>query len=65
MEVNANARDDGRRGFGIPELATAYGLSPGFLRLEILRKKLIAHRLGKRWVILREEWDAYLRKGAA
>jgi hypothetical protein len=49
-----------RMAFSIKELALAYGVSSGFLRLEIARGKLRPARLGRRVVISRNEAERYL-----
>jgi hypothetical protein len=50
-----------RMAFSIKELALAYGVSSGFLRLEIARGKLHPSYLGRRVVICREEAARYLK----
>jgi excisionase family DNA binding protein len=53
-----------RRALSVKELANAYGVSPGLIRLEIDRKRLRVTRIGRRVVIPIEavaEWlDASL-----
>jgi excisionase family DNA binding protein len=62
MRNLTDERVNGRRAFSVAELAGQYGVSPGFLRLEIERKNLAALRLGRRVVVLKEEFDRYLRE---
>ena len=50
-----------RRAYSVIELARAYTLSVGFLRGEIRRNALPVHRLGRRVLVLTEDWDSYLR----
>jgi hypothetical protein len=50
-----------RLGFGVLDLAAAYGLSPGFVRLEEKRGRLRGLRLGRRVIFTREAVEAWLR----
>ena len=49
-----------KEGFSIREVGKAYGLSKGFLMLEIKRGRLGARRLGRRVIILKTDLVAYL-----
>jgi excisionase family DNA binding protein len=49
-------------GYSVAEIARGYGLSPGFVRLEIVRGKLKAKHFGRRVVILKEDLDRYLSR---
>lgn len=49
-----------RLAYGVPEVAAMIGTSPGFVRLEIARKRLAALRRGRRLLIAREEIDRYI-----
>lgn len=49
------------RANSLPELAEAYGLSLQFLRNEMLSGKLKITRFGRRVLVLKEDWDAYLK----
>jgi len=49
-----------RLGFGVPELAAAFGNSEAFWRKEIAKKNLEVLRLGRRVVVTRESLDAFL-----
>jgi hypothetical protein len=46
--IKEKKKNADRRGFGISELASQYGVSPGFLLLEIKRQHLRGHGLGRR-----------------
>ena len=46
--------------FGLAELSSATGLSLGLLRKEIKRGALRVRRIGRRVVILQEDWTHYL-----
>jgi excisionase family DNA binding protein len=50
--------------YGIPELAAAWGVSEGFLRLEIRRGKLNFFRAGRRLLIPKEDLDRYMNEAA-
>ena len=50
----------GRLAFGIGECAEALGVSPGFIRLEILRGKLAAVRAGRRVLVKKDSLEKYL-----
>jgi len=49
------------RAKNLPQLAHEYGLSLGFLRNEMHAGALKITRFGRRVVVLREDWDAYLK----
>jgi hypothetical protein len=53
----------------VRELSRLYPVSTGFLRGEIRRGSLRVRRLGRRVVVLTEDWDSYIegattRKGS-
>jgi len=50
-----------RRGYSVQELSQEYPVSVGFLRGEIRRGALRVRRFGRRVVVLKEDWDSYLR----
>jgi hypothetical protein len=50
-----------RKACSLPELAGLYQVSLGFLRNEVRRDALKVTRFGRRVLVLREDWDAYLR----
>jgi len=49
-----------RLGFGVLDLAQAYGLSPAFVRLEEKRGRLKGLRLGRRVIFTREAVEEWL-----
>jgi excisionase family DNA binding protein len=49
-----------RLGYSVAEVAKFYGLSSGFVRLEIARGKLRVRHLGRRVVILKKDLEIYL-----
>jgi hypothetical protein len=49
-----------RRGLSIRDICQSYGLSKGFVSLEIQRGKLRARRLGRRVIVLEEDLRLYL-----
>ena len=51
-----------RRAYSIPELGELYPVSTGFLRGEIRRGALKIRRFGRRIVVLKEDWDAYIER---
>jgi len=53
-----------RRAYSVDEIATALGVSAGFIRLEIARKNLSTVRAGRRVLILKDAFERYLRRGA-
>jgi excisionase family DNA binding protein len=53
-----------RQAFSVTELARLYPLSRGFIRGEIRRGGLRVRRFGRRVLVLKEDWDAYVRKAA-
>jgi excisionase family DNA binding protein len=46
---------------GVKEAASLLGVSPGFIRLEIQRKRITPARVGRRVLIAAEELRRYLR----
>lgn len=53
-----------RLGFGVLDLAAAYGLSPGFVRLEEKRGRLRGIRIGRRVIFTREAVQEWLLRAA-
>jgi hypothetical protein len=53
-----------RLGFGVLDLAAAYGLSPAFVRLEEKRGRLRGIRLGRRVIFTREAVADWLARSA-
>jgi excisionase family DNA binding protein len=49
-----------KRAYSVSELSRLYPVSTGFLRGEIRRGVLRARRFGRRVLVLREDWDAYV-----
>ncbi|MBM4269692.1 MAG: excisionase [Deltaproteobacteria bacterium] len=62
MSVDDHRDGEVRRAYAIAELAAAYGLSTGFVRLEVARGNLRALRLGRRVLVEADEWDRYLAR---
>lgn len=60
MALNVTSGSIERDGFSVTETAARYGVSPGLVRLEILRGKLKAIKIGRRVVIPREAISAWL-----
>jgi hypothetical protein len=60
-EVAAKTVTD-RRAYSVPELGRLYPVSMGFLRGEIRRGALRVRRFGRRVLVLREDWDAYVER---
>ena len=52
-----------RFSYGIGEVANALGVSSGFIRLEIERGRLESFRLGRRVLIKKASFDAYIEAG--
>lgn len=50
-----------KKGFSVKELGREYGLHPMFLRKEIWEGRLRATRFGRRVVVLKSDWDDYLK----
>jgi hypothetical protein len=50
-----------RKANSLPELATSHGLSLQFLRNEMRSGALRVTRFGRRVLVLREDWDAYVK----
>lgn len=48
--------------FGLAELSSATGLSLGLIRQEIKRGALRARRIGRRVIVLQEDWAHYLER---
>jgi hypothetical protein len=51
-----------RLAYSVRELSLSYTISAGFLRNEIRRRALPAHRLGRRVLVLKEDWESYLKR---
>lgn len=51
-----------KRAYSVPELSRLYSLSSGFLRGEIRRGVLRVRRFGRRVLVLKEDWDAYVQQ---
>jgi excisionase family DNA binding protein len=51
---------ESRRGYRIAEAAQYMGVSPWFVEVAVREKRLPALKLGRPWVILREDMDAFL-----
>ena len=51
-----------RLAWGLGELAAATGLSLGFLSKEVHCGSLRAKRVGRRILIMREDWNSYLSR---
>ena len=51
-----------KRAYSVPELNRLYPVSVGFLRGEIRRGALRVRRFGRRVIVLKEDWDAYVQK---
>lgn len=51
-----------KRAYSVPELSQPYPVSTGFLRGEIRRGVLRVRRFGRRVLVLREDWDAYIQQ---
>jgi len=60
---SAKQRTVERRAFGIVEVAASLEVSAGFIRLEIARGRLQVLRLGRRLLITRPSFDAYMAAG--
>jgi hypothetical protein len=60
-EVSTEAVTD-KRAYSVPELNRLYPVSVGFLRGEIRRGALRVRRFGRRVLVLKEDWDAYVQK---
>lgn len=50
-----------KRGYSVDEIAREYGLHPMFIRKEIWSNRLRATRFGRRVVILKSDWDSYVK----
>lgn len=64
LEVNMASRNipGQRMAFGLAELSSDTGISVGLLRKEIKRGALRIRRIGRRVVVLREDWVHYLEQ---
>lgn len=51
----------GRLSWSLGELAAATGLSVGLLRDEIRRGALRVRRIGRRVIVLSEDWKKYIK----
>lgn len=49
--------------WSVAEISEATGLSPGFLRNEVRRGKLLTRRFGRRVLVLDQDLQAYLNSG--
>jgi excisionase family DNA binding protein len=58
-EINLT-NSGGRLAYGVQEFAGALGVTVGFIRLEIQRKRLGIIRVGRRVLISRAEAERYL-----
>ena len=54
------SNDIERKAWGMSELASANGVSLGLLRMEAKRGALRVRRIGRRVVVLQEDWLRYL-----
>jgi len=63
MLPNASAKQNTnhRVAFSIQEIARSVGASRSFVRLEIARMRLKAHRVGRRVFILNDDFENWLR----
>lgn len=50
-----------RSAFSLPELAAAHGLCTAYLRNEAKAGALKVTRFGRRVLVLRDDWDAYVK----
>ena len=53
-----------KRAYSVPELSRLYPVSVGFLRGEIRSGSLRVKRFGRRVLVLKEDWDAYIRRAS-
>jgi hypothetical protein len=51
-----------RRAWSVGELSKSHGLSDGFLRKKIREGALRARKLGRRVIVLDDDWRAFLNK---
>ena len=65
MHVNAIKTVTERRAYSIPELGSLYPVSTRFLRKEVRRGALRVRRFGRRIVVLKEDWEAYVERAGA
>jgi hypothetical protein len=56
-------RPDAREALGLGEIAARYGLSIGFVRLEVARQNLKVRHLGRRVIVLRPDLERWLNGG--
>jgi hypothetical protein len=54
-----------KKAYSVPELSRQYSISIGFLRSEIRRGAIRVRRLGRRVLVLREDWESYLTTTAS
>lgn len=59
--THENTQNNEKLAFSIKEMSNLTGLSQGFLRNEILNRRLTISRFGRRVLILREDLEKYLR----
>lgn len=50
-----------KKAFGLPELAIAYGFCTAYLRNEAKAGNLKVTRFGRRVLVLKDDWDAYVQ----
>ncbi|GEM_PF-2917472 len=63
MRVTQNETGSQRAAYSIAEVAQRFGVSQGLIRLQILRGKLKAGRIGRRVVISAGEVDRLIEAG--
>jgi excisionase family DNA binding protein len=51
-----------RRGLRIREAADYIGSTPWFIEVAIRRRKIPAHKLGRHYVLFRDDLDAYIEQ---
>ena len=51
-----------RRGLRIREAAQYIGSTPWFIEVAVRSKKIAAHKLGRHYVLFREDLDAYIER---
>jgi excisionase family DNA binding protein len=51
-----------RRGLRIQEAAHYLGCSPWFVEVAVRSKKIPAHKLGRHYVLFRDDLDAYIER---
>ena len=50
-----------KRAFSIGEIATKSDVSPAFIYQQIAEKKLKARKIGRRTVVLDDDWQSWLK----